>query len=115
MKLLHAIIQPPKLQAVLAALHKIAVQRVTVCETQGYGRQRGHAEIYRGREYKSQLLRKVMLEIVVNDDFVERTIETIRQTAQTGPDGSFGDGKILAVPVLETIQISDGSRGKGAV
>jgi nitrogen regulatory protein P-II 2 len=114
-KLVIAIIQPTKLNAVREALEKIEVTRMTVCDAQGFGRQRGRTELYRGHEYTATLLRKVALEILVNDDFLERTIETVANVARTGPEGSIGDGKIFVVPALETIQIKDGSRGPGAV
>ncbi len=115
MKLIVAIIQPTKLNAVREALEKIEVTRLTVCDAQGFGQQRGRREIYRGQEYKTTLLRKVALEIVVNDDFLERTLETIASVARTGPEGTIGDGKIFILPALEAIQISDGSHGPGAV
>lgn len=115
MKLVLAIIQPTKLKPVQAALAKIGVERMTVCDAQGYARQRGRTELYRGVEYKTQLLRKVALEIVVNDDFLDRTIETLESVARTGPEGSIGDGKILVLPVDEAIQIGGATRGKEAV
>jgi nitrogen regulatory protein P-II 1 len=114
-KLIVAIIQPPKLDAVREALHKIGVTRMTVCDAQGYARQRGQTATYRGHEYKIQLLRKIELEIVVNDDFLELTLETLASVARTGPEGTIGDGKIFVLPALEAIQIGDGLRGKGAV
>ncbi len=115
MKLVIAIIQPTKLDAVREALNRIEVTRMTVCNAQGYGRQRGQPELYRGEEYRTALLQKVVLEIVVNDDFLERTVETIVQAARTGPRGNLGDGKIFVVPAEQAIQISDGFRGPGAV
>jgi nitrogen regulatory protein P-II 1 len=110
-----SIIQPTKLKAVQEALAKIGVERMTICDAQGYGRQRGQTAIYRGVEYKTNLLRKVALEIVVNDDFLDRTIETIEQVARTGPDGSIGDGKIFVLPVVETYRIGELVRGPEAV
>ncbi len=115
MKMIVAIIQPTKLKAVREALNKIDVTRMTVCDAQGFGRQRGQAEMYRGREYKSQLLRKVALEIVVNDDFLERTIKTISQVAKTGAGGQFGDGKIFIMPALDAMVIDDEISGPEAV
>ncbi len=115
MKLLLALIQPTKLSAVREALDKVGVTRMTVCDAQGYGRQRGRTEMYRGHEYQTTLLRKVALEIIVNDDFVERTVETIVSVARTGPEGTIGDGKIFVLPADETIQISDDQRGPGAI
>ena len=88
---------------------------MTVCDAQGFGRQRGRTEMYRGYEYKTTLLRKVALEIVVNDDFLDRTIETIESVARTGHEGTIGDGKIFVLPALEAIQIDNASRGPGAV
>ena len=114
-KLVIAIIQPTKLSAVREALEKIEVARMTVCDAQGFGRQRGRAEMFRGHEYATRLLRKVVLEIVVNDDFLERTIDTIVGTARTGPDGTIGDGKIFILPADQAIQINDAVRGPGAV
>ncbi len=115
MKLVIAVIQPPKLNAVREALEKIEVARLTVCDAQGFGRQRGRTEMYRGNESTTALLRKIVLEIVVNDDFLERTIDTIIKVARTGPDGTIGDGKIFVVPADTAVQIGDGSRGPGAV
>jgi nitrogen regulatory protein P-II 1 len=114
-KLVIAIIRPAKLTAVREALERIEVTRLTVCDAQGFGRQRGQTELYRGHEYSTTLLSKVALEIVVNDDFLQRTVETILNVARTGPEGTIGDGKIFVVPADSTIQISDGSQGPGAV
>jgi len=114
-KLVVAIIQPTKLSAVREALEKVEVARMTVCDAQGFGRQRGRTEMYRGHEYATTLLRKVALEIVVNDDFLERTVETIVATARTGPEGTIGDGKIFILPADEAVQIDDAARGPGAV
>jgi nitrogen regulatory protein P-II 1 len=114
-KLVIAVIQPTKLDAVLAALEKVEVTRMTIYDAQGFGRQRGQTEMYRGREYRTMLLRKVALEIMVNDDFLERTIETVSNAARTGPEGNIGDGKVFVLPAEQTVQISDGSRGPGAV
>lgn len=115
MKLLLAIIQPPKLNAVKEALAKVGVTRMTVCDAQGYGRQLGRTELYRGNEYKTSLLRKVALEITLNDDFVDRAIEIISNVARTGPEGTIGDGKIFVLPVEDVIQISEPLRGPSAV
>jgi nitrogen regulatory protein PII len=113
--MLVAIIQPTKLSAVREALVKIGVTRMTVCDAQGYGRQRGRTETYRGNEYKTNLLRKIALEIVVNEDFMERTIETLTSVARTGPEGSIGDGKIFVLPNEQAIDISNVARGPEAV
>lgn len=115
MKLVMAIIQPTKLSALREALAKVGVTRMTVADAQGYARQRGHAEMYRGLEYKTHLLRKVELEILVNDDFLDRTIETILSVARTGREGTIGDGKILVLPAEQVVRISDGKRGPEGV
>jgi nitrogen regulatory protein PII len=115
MKLVIAIIQPAKLKAVQEALAEVGVGRMTVCDAQGFGRQRGQSELYRGVEYKTSLLRKVVLEIAVNDDFLERTLETISNVARTGTDGNIGDGKIFVLPCDEAIALGGTVRGPEAV
>jgi nitrogen regulatory protein PII len=115
MKLIIAVIQPTKLNAVRDALNKIEVTRMTVCDAQGYARQRGQTEAYRGHEYKTHLLRKIALEIMVNDDFLERAVDTIIATARTGSEGQIGDGKIFVLPALETIQLFGEVHGPEAV
>ncbi len=115
MRMVIAIIQPTKLSAVREALTKIGVTRMTVCDAQGYGRQRGQTQIYRGNEYKTNLLRKIALEIVVNEDFLDRTVETLTNVARTGKEGIIGDGKIFVLPSDQTIDISNGMRGPEAV
>lgn len=115
MKLIIAVIQPTKLDAVQQALKRIGVTRLSVCDAMGFARQRGQTETYRGAEYETNLLRKVQLEIAVNDDFVNRTIECLEQVARTGKEGTIGDGKIFVVPMEQAIQISDGQRGPGAI
>lgn len=115
MHLLIAIIQPTKLTAVREALEKIGVTRMTVCDAQGYGRQRGQTEYYRGNEYKTNLLRKIALEIVVNEDFLQPAIDTLSSVARTGPEGSFGDGKIFVMPLEQAIDMGGDSRGPQAV
>lgn len=115
MKMILAIIQPTKLRPVQEALYDAGIERVTVCDSQGYGRQRGQTAIYRGTEYRSYMLRKVVLEIAVNDEFVDKAIEVISRFAKTGPDGTIGDGKIFILPLEETIQIGPNERGRGAI
>jgi nitrogen regulatory protein P-II 1 len=110
-----AIIQPTKLHAVREALTKMGVSRMTVCDAHGYGRQRGQTEYYRGNEYRTNLLRKVALEIMVNEDFLERTLETVINVARTGPEGNIGDGKIFVLPAAEAIDIASQARGPEAV
>jgi len=114
-KMVIAIIQPTKTDAVRDALDKIGVTRMTVSDAMGYGRQRGHTSTYRGNEYSTNLLRKTALEIMVNDDFLERTIDTIISVARTGPEGTVGDGKIFVVPALDTVELAETQRGPGAV
>ena len=115
MKLLLATIQPAKLESVQHALKQIGVTRMSVCDATGFARQRGQLETYRGAEYETNLLRKVQLEIAVNDDFVERTVECLQEFARTGSEGTIGDGKIYMLPLDESIQVSDGQRGPGAI
>ena len=115
MKLIIAVIQPIKLELVLQALKRIGVTRLSVCDAMGFARQRGQTETYRGAEYATNLLRKVELEIAVNDDFVERTIECLTQQCRTSAEGNIGDGKILVLPMEESIQVSDSTRGPGAI
>lgn len=115
MRMVLAVIQPTKLRAVQEALAKIEVERITILDAQGFARQKGQTELYRGLEYKTQLLRKVVLEIAVNEDFLEKTIETIEQVARTGPEGNIGDGKIFVLPLVEAIQIGGNGRGKEAI
>ncbi len=115
MKLIVAVIQPTKLKAVREALVGMEVTRMSVADAQGYGRQRGKTELYRGNEYQSSLLRKVAVEILVNDDFVDRTLEVLQAVARTGPEGSIGDGKIFVMPCERVIRISDGMTGPEAV
>lgn len=115
MKLLLAIIQPTKLQAVREALYRSGVERMTVCDAQGYGRQRGQTATYRGIEYKVNMLRKISLEIWVNDDFVEKTIEILQSVARTGSAGNIGDGKVFVLPTEQAFDIGSSTRGPGAV
>ena len=115
MKLVFAVIQPTKLDAVREALDRTDVERVTVCDAQTFGRQPELTEIFRGHKSTISPLRKVVLEIVVNDDFLDRTIRGISDTARTGAEGVLGDGKIFVLPVDEAIQLDGASRGPGAV
>ena len=115
MKLILAVIQPTRLEAVQQALKRIGVIRMTVTDAHGFARQRGQTETYRGSEYKTNLLRKVALEIAVNDDFLERTIDCLEKVARTSPEGNIGDGKIFVLPIEEAVQVSDGQRGPSAL
>lgn len=115
MKLIIAIIQPSKLEAVKTALTEVEVFRLTVMDVQGFGRQKGHAEIYRGHEVSVNLLRKVQLQIAVNDDFVEPTIEAIIKGGRSGAKGEIGDGKIFVLPLEVCVRIRTGERGQEAI
>ncbi|HYW79156.1 MAG TPA: P-II family nitrogen regulator [Thermoguttaceae bacterium] len=121
MKLVIAIIQPSKLNAVREALEKIEVARMTICDAQGFAQQFGREAPLGQDELQSRpdappvLLRKVVLEVVVNDDFLDRAIETISNVARTGSEGTIGDGKIFIVPAQQAVQVNDGRRGLGAV
>jgi nitrogen regulatory protein P-II 2 len=115
MKLIIAIIQPSKLEEVKAALTEVEVFRLTVLDCQGFGRQKGQTELYRGHEYKVNLLRKVQLQIAVNDDFVEPTINAIIKGGRSGEKGQIGDGKIFVLPMDDCIRIRTGERGKEAI
>jgi nitrogen regulatory protein P-II 1 len=115
MKLIIAIIQPTKLEAVKEALSRVEVYRLTVVDVQGFGRQMGHTEVYRGREFTVNLLRKIELQIAVNEDFVEPTVNAIIEAARSGPEGRIGDGKIFILPLDDCIRIRTGERGPEAI
>ena len=109
---LEAIIQPTKFEAVKEALLEIGVEGMTVFEVRGHGRQKGHTEFYRGREYSVDLLPKVKIEIVLPDRLVEKAIEVVSNTARTG---KIGDGKIFLSRVDEAIRIRNDERGENAL
>jgi nitrogen regulatory protein PII len=112
MKLIIAIIKPFKLEEVKEALAAIGVEGMTVTEVKGFGRQKGHTEIYRGSEYTVDFLPKTKLEIVVGDDQVEKAVDAIAAAAKTG---KIGDGKIFVQNVLEVVRIRTDERGESAV
>jgi nitrogen regulatory protein P-II 1 len=112
MKKIEAIIKPFKLDEVKEALIEAGITGITVSEVKGHGRQHGHTELYRGAEYVVDFLPKIKIEIFVNDDFVEKTIEIIQTNAKTG---KIGDGKIFVLPVEEAVRIRTGERGRDAV
>ncbi len=112
MKKIEAIIKPFKLDEVKEALHEIGLQGITVVEAKGFGRQKGHTELYRGAEYVVDFLPKVKLEIVLDDALVERAIEAIQSAAHTG---RIGDGKIFISPIEEAIRVRTGERGSDAI
>ncbi len=115
MKYIIAVIQPSRLEAVKEALSKVEVFRLTVSDVQGLGRQKGHTEVYRGHEYEVNLIRKVKLEIAVNEEFVEPTVEAIIQGGKTGAEGKIGDGKIFVLPLEDVVRIRTGERGSEAI
>ncbi|HEV3002915.1 MAG TPA: P-II family nitrogen regulator [Pirellulales bacterium] len=115
MKLIIAIIQPSRLEAVKDALTEVEVFRLTVMDVQGFGRQKGHTEVYRGHEFSVNLLRKVQLQIAVNEDFVEPTIAAIIKGGRSGETGEIGDGKIFVLPLEDCIRIRTGERGSEAI
>ena len=107
MKLIKAIIKPFKLEEVKDALSEIVVEGMTVSEVKGFGRQKGHTEIYRGSEYTVDFLPKVKLEIAVADDLVTKVVDAIVSAAQTG---KIGDGKVFIIPIEEAIRIRTGEK-----
>jgi nitrogen regulatory protein P-II 1 len=109
---LEAVIQPSKLEPVKDALIEIGVDGMTVLEVRGHGRQKGHTEFYRGREYTVDLLPKIKLEIVLNDELVDKAVEAIIRNAQTG---KIGDGKIFLTKIDEAIRIRNEERGVAAI
>jgi nitrogen regulatory protein P-II 1 len=112
MKLIEAIIKPFKVDDVRNALTAVGVEGLTVTEARGFGRQKGHTELYRGAEYVVDLVPKMKLEILVSDDQVERVIEAIIGAASTG---KIGDGKIFVLPVGDAVRIRTGERGDAAI
>ena len=112
MKKIEAIIKPFKLDEVKNALTKIGVQGMTVTEVKGFGRQKGHTEVYRGAEYKIDFLPKVKIELITTDEMVPQVIETIERAAKTG---KIGDGKIFILSVQEMLRIRTGERGRDEI
>jgi nitrogen regulatory protein P-II 2 len=115
MKFILALIQPNRLEAVKEALSEVEVFRLTVMDCQGFGRQKGHSEVYRGHEVAVNLVRKVQLQIAVNDDFVEPTVNAIIKGGRTGDKGEIGDGKIFVLPLEDCVRIRTGERGPEAI
>lgn len=112
MKLIEAIIKPFKLDEVKDALNEIGIEGITVSEVKGFGRQKGHTELYRGAEYVVDFIPKVKLEIAVADDLVVKVVEAIENTARTG---RIGDGKIFILPLDEAVRIRTGEKGNEAI
>lgn len=112
MKKVEAIIKPFKLDDVKEALNDIGIQGMTISEVKGYGRQKGHKEVYRGAEYVVDFIPKIKIELVVKSDIVAKVVETIQQAAKTG---KIGDGKIFVLPVEQVIRVRTGETGEAAV
>jgi nitrogen regulatory protein PII len=112
MKKIEAIIKPFKLDDVKEALNEIGIQGMTISEVRGYGRQKGHKEIYRGAEYVVDFIPKIKIEVVVSEDWTDAVVDKIRQAANTG---KLGDGKIFVFPVEEAIRVRTGETGKDAI
>lgn len=112
MKLIKAVIQPFKLDQVKDALYNLGIQGMTVSEVKGFGRQKGHKEIYRGSEYELEFVPKVEVEIAVSDDLIERAIQTITESARTG---KIGDGKIFVIQIGDAVRIRTGETGEKAL
>ena len=112
MKLIEAIIKPFKLDEVKDALNEIGIEGITVSEVKGFGRQKGHTELYRGAEYVVDFIPKIKIEIAVSDDLVNKVVETIQNTAKTG---RIGDGKIFIIALEEAVRIRTGERGTDAI
>ena len=115
MKLITAIIKPFRLDDVRNALAEVGVNGMTVTEVRGFGRQKGQTEVYRGHEFAVNLLRKVQLQIAVNEEFVEPTIDAIVRGGRSGEKGEIGDGKIFVVPLEDCVRIRTGERGSEAI
>ena len=112
MKKIEAIIRPHLLDAVKNALREVDVKGMTVSEVQGYGRQRGHTETYRGAEYKIDFIPKLKIEVIIPDEIEDAVVQAISKSAQTG---KFGDGKIFILPINDVIRIRTGERGEAAL
>ncbi|MGA7419898.1 MAG: P-II family nitrogen regulator [Acidimicrobiales bacterium] len=112
MKLVVAVVKPFKLDAVKEALKVLGIQGLTVTEVQGFGRQRGHTEVYRGAEYEVEFVPKVRLEIVIDD---ERTADVLDAVVESANTGKIGDGKVWVLPVEEVVRVRTGERGRDAL
>jgi nitrogen regulatory protein P-II 1 len=112
MKKIECVIKPFKLDEVKEALGNLQIYGMTVSDVKGFGRQKGHTEVYRGSEYKVDFLPKTKIEIIIDDDLVDRAVEAIMEAAKTG---KIGDGKIFVLPVEDVVRIRTGERGPRAV
>lgn len=115
MKLIIAIIQPHNLESVKNALTDVEVFRLTIMDCQGFGRQQGKSELYGADEFSVNLRRKVQLQIAVNEEFVEPTVQAIMKGGRTGNHGAIGDGKIFVLPMDDCVRIRTGERGPDAI
>ena len=115
MKLIIAIIQPHQLESVKTALSRVEVFRLTIMDCQGFGQQQGQSETYGSDTFAANLRRKIQIQIAVNEEFIEPTIEAIISGGRTGPDGEYGDGKIFVVPLEDCVRIRTGERGCDAI
>ena len=115
MKLIIAIIQPAKLDSVKEALREVEVVRLTILDCQGFGRQRGQSSSFTGPETGMNLVRKVQLQIAVNDDFIDATVAAINKGGRSGTKGEIGDGKIFVLPMDDCIRIRTGETGREAI
>jgi nitrogen regulatory protein P-II 1 len=112
MKKVEAIIKPFKLDDVKEALNEIGIQGMTITEVKGYGRQKGHKEIYRGAEYVVDFIPKIKIEVVIENEWVDKVTDKIREAAQTG---KLGDGKIFIINIEEAVRVRTGEKGKDAI
>ncbi len=112
MKKVEAIIKPFKLDDVKEALNEIGIQGMTITEVKGYGRQKGHKEIYRGAEYVVDFIPKIKIEVIIEDDWLDKVIDTICEAAKTG---KLGDGKIFVINIEGAVRVRTGEKGKDAI
>ena len=112
MKMVVAVIQPTRLRALREALYEAGIQRITICDSQEFARYKGRVPIYRGVEYRTDILRKITLEIAVNDDYLDRTVDIIQRVGKTGDDG---DGKIFVFTLADAIKFYPNESGPGAL
>lgn len=112
MKLIEAVIKPFKMDEVKDALNEIGIEGITISEVKGFGRQKGHTELYRGAEYVVDFIPKIKMEIAVSDELVGKVVETIENTAKTG---RIGDGKIFIIPLDDAVRIRTGEKGTDAI
>ena len=115
MKFVIAVIQPQRLDPVREALSEMGVKGLTVSDVQGYGRQKGHTEVYRGHEYQVNFVRKVKVEVACDAGSLEQVVEAIARAAKSGPEGKIGDGKIFVLEMTDAIRIRTGERGAEAI